>query len=54
MKAVLHESIKRLQEDGIKIARLETDKTNNPAIDLYTKFGFQEQYTQQYFVWRVE
>ncbi len=54
MKAVLHESIKRLQEDGIKIAKLETDKTNDPAIGLYTKFGFKEQYTQQYFVWRVE
>ncbi|MHA2323181.1 MAG: GNAT family N-acetyltransferase [Candidatus Thorarchaeota archaeon] len=54
MKAVLYESIKRLQEDGIKIAKLETDKTNDPAIGLYTKFGFKEQYTQQYFAWRVE
>ena len=54
MKAVLHDSIKQLQEDGIKIARLETDKTNDPAIGLYTKFGFKEQYTQQYFAWRVE
>lgn len=54
MKAVLHESTKRLQEDGIKIARLEADKSNDPAISLYTKFGYKEQYTQQYFVWRVE
>jgi ribosomal protein S18 acetylase RimI-like enzyme len=54
MKAVLHESFKRLQEDGIKIARLETDKSNDAAIGLYTKFGFKEQYTQQYFVWKVE
>ncbi len=54
MKAVLHESIKLLQEDGIKIARLEADKSNDTAISLYTKFGFKEQYTQQYFAWRVE
>jgi len=52
--AVLHESFKQLQEDGIKIVHLETDKSNDAAINLYTKFGFQEQYTQQYFVWRVE
>jgi ribosomal protein S18 acetylase RimI-like enzyme len=54
MKAVLYESIKRLEEDGIKIATLETDKNNDPAIGLYTKFGFKEQYTQQYYAWRVE
>jgi ribosomal protein S18 acetylase RimI-like enzyme len=54
MKAVLHESLKRLEEDGIKIATLETDKNNDPAIGLYTKFGFKEQYTQQYYAWRVE
>ena len=54
MKSVLHESFRRLQEDGIKIATLETDKRNNPAIGLYTKFGFKEQHTQQYYVWRVE
>jgi ribosomal protein S18 acetylase RimI-like enzyme len=54
MKAVLHESIKRLKEDGIKIASLETDTENDPAISLYTKFGFKEQYTKQYYAWRVE
>ena len=54
MKAVFHESLKQLQEDGIKTFRLETDKGNDAAIGLYTKFGFQEQYTQQYFVWRVD
>jgi RimJ/RimL family protein N-acetyltransferase len=54
MKAVLHESFKRLQEDGIKIAELEADKSNDAAIGLYTKFGFKEQHTQQYFVWRVD
>ena len=54
MKAVLYESFKRLQEDGIKIAKLEADTRNEAAIGLYTKFGFEEQYTQQYFAWRVE
>ncbi|MBE0526536.1 MAG: GNAT family N-acetyltransferase [Candidatus Thorarchaeota archaeon] len=54
MKAVLHESLKRLQEDGIKIAHLEADKSNDPAISLYTKFGFEEMYTQQYFAWKVK
>ena len=54
MKAVLYEAIKRLEEDGIKIATLETDKSNDPAIGLYTKFGFKEQYTQEYYAWRVE
>ena len=54
MKAVLHESVKRLQEDDIKIGRLEADKSNDPAIGLYTKFGFKEQHTQQYYAWRVE
>ena len=53
-RTVLHESFKQLQEDGIKIIYLETDKSNDAAIDLYTKFGFREQYTQQYFVWRIE
>ena len=54
MKSVLHESFKRLQEDGIKIATLEADKSNDPAIGLYSKFGFKEQHTQQYHAWRVE
>jgi ribosomal protein S18 acetylase RimI-like enzyme len=54
MKAVLHESFKRLQEDGIKTAKLEADKSNDAAIGLYTKFGFKEQHTQQYFAWRVD
>jgi ribosomal protein S18 acetylase RimI-like enzyme len=53
-KAVLHETLKQLQEDGIKIVHLETDNGNDAAFDLYTKFGFKEQYTQQYFAWRVE
>ncbi|MHA1137329.1 MAG: GNAT family N-acetyltransferase [Candidatus Thorarchaeota archaeon] len=54
MKAILHESFKRLQEDGIKIAKLEVDGSNEPAISLYTKFGFEKQYTQEYFAWRIE
>ena len=54
MKAVLHESFKRLQEDGIKTGRLEADKSNDAAIGLYTKFGFREQHTMQYFAWRVD
>jgi ribosomal protein S18 acetylase RimI-like enzyme len=54
MKSVLHESFKRLQEDGIKIATLEADKSNDAAIALYTKIGFKEQHTQQYYAWRVE
>jgi ribosomal protein S18 acetylase RimI-like enzyme len=54
MKAVLHESFRRLQEDGIKTARLEADKSNDAAIGLYTKFGFREQHTMQYFAWRVD
>jgi ribosomal protein S18 acetylase RimI-like enzyme len=54
MKAVLHESFKRLQEDGIKVAKLEADRSNARAIDLYTKFGFKEQHTQQIFVWKIE
>jgi len=54
MKAVLHESFKRLQEDGIKIAKLEAETGNDAAIGLYTKFGFKEQYTQQYFAWRFD
>ncbi|MHA2191689.1 MAG: GNAT family N-acetyltransferase, partial [Candidatus Thorarchaeota archaeon] len=54
MKAVLHESFRRLQEDGIKTARLEADKSNDAAIGLYTKFGFKEQHTMQYFAWRVD
>ena len=54
MKAVFHESLRQLQEDEIKAVYLETDKSNDAAMSLYTKFGFQEQYTQQYFAWRVE
>ena len=54
MTFVLHESFKRLQEDGIKTAHLETDKSNDAAIGLYSKFGFKEQHTMQYFVWKVD
>ncbi len=54
MKAVLHESFKRLQEEGIKIGKLEADGSNEPAISLYTKYGFEKQYTQEYYAWRVE
>ncbi|MFW9844162.1 MAG: GNAT family N-acetyltransferase [Candidatus Thorarchaeota archaeon] len=54
MKSVLHEAIKRLQEDGIKVATLDANRSNGPAIDLYTKFGFEEQHTQQIFAWMVE
>ncbi|MCK5265331.1 MAG: GNAT family N-acetyltransferase, partial [Candidatus Thorarchaeota archaeon] len=54
MKSVLHESLKRLQEDGIKSGLLEADGSNVPAINLYTKFGFEKQHNQEYFAWRVE
>ncbi len=53
MKSVLHESFKKFREDGIKIAKLEANRNNHPAIKLYTKFGFEEQHTQQIYVWRV-
>jgi len=54
MKSVLHESFKRFLEDGIKIAKLEANRSNHPAIELYTKFGFEEQHTQQIYVWKVK
>ncbi len=54
MKAVLHESIKRLQEDGVKIAELEADVSNEPAINLYKMFGFEQVHTQEYYAWKVE
>ncbi|MGY5879177.1 MAG: GNAT family N-acetyltransferase, partial [Candidatus Thorarchaeota archaeon] len=54
MKSVLHESLKRLKEDGIKIGRLEADGSNEPAVALYTKFGFEKQYDQEYFAWKVQ
>lgn len=54
MKAILHESYSRLQADGINVARLEADRSNEPAITMYTKFGFRKQYDQEYFAWRVE
>ncbi len=54
MKAVLHESIRRLQEDGVKIAQLEADVSNEPAINLYKMFGFEQVHTQEYYAWKVE
>jgi len=54
MKSILYESFKRLQEDDIKIAKLDANRSNDPAINLYTQFGFEEQYTQEIFVWRFE
>ncbi|MHA1615299.1 MAG: GNAT family N-acetyltransferase [Candidatus Thorarchaeota archaeon] len=54
MKAVLHESIKRLQEDGVKIVELEADVSNEPAINLYKMFGFEQVHTQEYYAWKVE
>ncbi|MHA1862966.1 MAG: GNAT family N-acetyltransferase [Candidatus Thorarchaeota archaeon] len=54
MKAVLHESIKRLQEDGVKTAQLEADTRNEPAINLYKMFGFEQVHTQEYYAWKVE
>jgi len=54
MKAVLHESIKRLQEDGVKTAQLEADASNEPAINLYKMFGFEQVHTQEYYAWKVE
>ena len=54
MKAVLHESIRRLQEEGVKIALLEADVSNEPAINLYKIFGFEQLHTQEYYAWKVE
>ncbi|MFW9844161.1 MAG: GNAT family N-acetyltransferase [Candidatus Thorarchaeota archaeon] len=54
MKAVLHESFKRLKEDGINVGRLEADKSNEPAITMYMKYGFKKLYEQEYFAWRVD
>jgi len=54
MKAVLHESLKRLQEDGIMIGELEADGSNEPAINLYKKFGFEQIHNQEYYAWRVK
>ena len=54
MNAVLHESYSRLQEDRINVVRLEADRSNEPAITMYTKFGFKKLYDQEYFAWRVE
>lgn len=54
MSTTLYESLKRMKEDGLKFAQLEADALNEPAIKLYTKFGFQTQYNQEYFAWRVE
>ena len=54
MKATLHESLSRMQEDGIKFAQLEADVKNEPAINLYKKFGFEIVYEQEYFAWKVE
>ncbi len=54
MKAVLYESLKRLQEDGIMIGELEVDGSNEPAINLYTMFGFRKVHDQEYFAWKVK
>ena len=54
MSTTLYESLKRMKVDGLKFAQLEADALNEPAIKLYTKFGFQTQYNQEYFAWRVE
>jgi len=54
MKTTLHESFLRMKEDGIKFAKLEADAKNEPAINLYKKFGFEIQYEQEYFAWKVE
>jgi len=54
MKATLHESLRRMKEDGIRFAKLEADAKNEPAINLYKKFGFEIIHEQEYFAWRVE
>jgi len=54
MKAVLHESLKRLQEDNIMIGELEADVSNGPAINLYKMFGFRKVHNQEYFAWKVK
>jgi ribosomal protein S18 acetylase RimI-like enzyme len=54
MKAALHESLRRMQDDGIKFGKLEADAKNEPAINLYKKFGFEIVHEQEYFAWRVE
>jgi ribosomal protein S18 acetylase RimI-like enzyme len=52
MKAVLHESMKRLVEDGVKAAQLEADGENQPAMKLYRSMGFRIAYNQQYYAWK--
>jgi ribosomal protein S18 acetylase RimI-like enzyme len=54
MSATLHESLKRMKEDGIEYGQLEADAFNEPAIKLYKKFGFEIVHEQEYFAWRVE
>ena len=54
MKAALHESLRRMQDDGIKFGKLEVDAKNEPAINLYKKFGFEKVREQECFGWRVE
>lgn len=54
MKAALHESLRRMQDDGIKFGELEADAKNEPAMNLYRKFGFEIVHEQEYFAWRVE
>jgi ribosomal protein S18 acetylase RimI-like enzyme len=43
-----------LKEDGVKFGQLEADATNEPALNLYKKYGFETQYEQEYYAWRVE
>jgi RimJ/RimL family protein N-acetyltransferase len=54
MTTTLYESLKRMQEDGLKIGQLEADALNEPAIKLYKKYGFKTLYTQEYFAWKVD
>ncbi|MCK4567282.1 MAG: hypothetical protein KAU48_08235 [Candidatus Thorarchaeota archaeon] len=43
-----------IASSGGKIAQLEADVGNEPAINLYKMFGFEQVHTQEYYAWRVE
>jgi len=53
MKAVLHETIIRLQEENVKSAQLEADVDNTPAVNLYKMYGFEQIHTQEYYAWKT-
>ncbi|TFG27877.1 GNAT family N-acetyltransferase [Candidatus Thorarchaeota archaeon] len=53
-QALLHEGLMRIKADkDIKYAELEVDVDNPSAVKLYTRFGFTQQYRQEYYSWNV-